>query len=150
MAKPFLDTANNSNAKRDVIRPKYWYIGKSDINGKGVFALIDIPKGADIGVAIYRAYFTNEPDKDYVRDNLGRYTNHSDNPNCKIIKKGRYYVYHAFDNIKKGTELTVDYSDFDFDGKIVFSDNPTYTFEDKPEDGTINAEIEKRETTNEN
>ena len=150
MAKPFLDTANNSNAKRDVIRPKYWYIDKSDINGKGVFALIDIPKGADIGVAIYRAHFTNDPDKDYVRDNLGRYTNHSEKPNCKIIRKGRYYVYHAFENIKKDTELTVDYNDFDFDSKVVFSDNSSYIPKDKPESDSINAELEKSETNNEN
>lgn len=148
MGKPFLDTATASDSKRDMIRHKYWSLNKTNDNTY-VVALIDIPKGSDIGVAIYRAHFTNEPDKDYVRDNLGKYTNHSDNPNCKIIRKGRYYVYHTLDNIEKGTPLTVDYSDFDFDAKVVFADNSTYVPKDKPEADSINEHVENTETNTE-
>lgn len=75
-------------------------IKESKIQGKGVFLDKSIGKGVTIGLA-----HTNEqPSTD-----LGKYHNHSENPNSENIKIGNERFIVSLKPIKKGEEVTVDY-----------------------------------------
>ena len=74
-------------------------VAKSDIAGRGVFAMMDFKAGARVvPVRIGNS-----------RTVAGRYTNHSPHPNVigKIIEGDIYFI--AINNISAGDELTVDY-----------------------------------------
>jgi SET domain-containing protein len=111
---------------RDLIR-----VGKSRIDGRGVFAKRKIPKGARIieykGKRRPTPDFVpegenGEPARVYVfalregvvidpeiGGNEARFINHSCEPNCEIYKfKDRAYVY-AQRAVARGEELTFDY-----------------------------------------
>lgn len=118
---------------------------KSSIQGKGVFAMVDIPKGRRIleylgerishGEANRRS--SDDPSSRHhtflftlndrvVLDasrsgNEARFINHSCDPNCEaILDRGHIYIY-AKRNIRAGSELFYDY-------KYTTDDN--YTVED--------------------
>ena len=75
-------------------------IKDSKIQGKGVFLDKSIGKGTTIGLA-----HTNEqPSTD-----LGKYHNHSENPNSENIKIDNDRFIVSIKPIKKGEEVTVDY-----------------------------------------
>jgi len=80
-------------------------IGDSSIQGKGIHATFDIEPGEIIGPARI----------DDFRTILGRYTNHSDNPNTEPIKQGNKVIFKALSDIKgckgghDGEEITIDY-----------------------------------------
>jgi hypothetical protein len=80
-------------------------IGDSLIQGKGIHATFDIEPGEIIGPARI----------DDFRTILGRYTNHSDNPNTEPIKQGNKVIFKALSDIKgckgghDGEEITIDY-----------------------------------------
>ncbi len=81
----------------------FYYKAKSNIDGHGVFALKNIPKGNVIGVGgIDNRYKTI----------LGRYINHHNNNNARF-----YYLENddvvlvAEVDIQKSTEILVDYRD---------------------------------------
>jgi hypothetical protein len=84
---------------------KKYYVNKSNLGGKGVFALKDLKKGETIGLL----HKIIKLGSDYEFTELGRMHNHKDNPNChnEKIDDKRYLV--ATKNIKKGEELTTDY-----------------------------------------
>jgi hypothetical protein len=96
-------------------------IEKSAIAGKGVFAAIDLKKGQEVGLAFKKVASTGFPDRDYVRTELGAMVNHAMLPNMDIAKKGSEYHFVAKKDIKRNTELTVDYKQFDFEGKRDFA-----------------------------
>tara|TARA_R110000751_G_scaffold27669_3_gene72953 strand:- start:6628 stop:7014 length:387 start_codon:yes stop_codon:yes gene_type:complete len=74
---------------------------KSKIHGYGMFTLVELIKGDIIGLASINAIH-----KTY----LGRYTNHSHNPNIEFLYLYNYdLIAVAKHDIKKGEELTVDY-----------------------------------------
>jgi uncharacterized protein len=52
------------------------------------------------------------------RKNLGRYINHSCQPNCEAYQEGRQIKIYAMKNIKPGEELTYDYGKEYFDEYI--------------------------------
>ena len=91
--------------------PKYLTIKKSKVHGLGLFTLVDIPKGYELGMSHISINTM------IIRTPLGGFYNHSDDPNCeKYIKfknKGYsnvYYYLKTIKDIKKGEELTVKYT----------------------------------------
>lgn len=60
--------------------PKSLTISESPIDGLGLFAVEDIPKGTDLGVIRYKL-----GEEDWIRTPLGGFINHSGDPNCSII-----------------------------------------------------------------
>lgn len=96
-------------------------IKESRIHGKGTFANQDLSINTDIGLAFGRVSNTGNDDKDIERTPLGAYTNHSNHPNCKIVKEGYSYHFVTINKVKKGKELTVDYKTFDWEGERDFA-----------------------------
>ena len=76
-------------------------IKKSDIQGLGVFVTRDINRGERIALA-------RQSDN---RTPVGRYTNHSNKPNAEAIIENTKGFFFALKEIKKGSEITVDYRD---------------------------------------
>jgi SET domain-containing protein len=105
-------------------------ITEAGVKGKGAFATTDIPKGTLIGEYTGEVIDEAEADRRYENServylftveggkyvdgddpkNLLKYVNHSCNPNCEADIKGEKVFYHALRDIKKGEELTIDYS----------------------------------------
>ena len=109
---------------------KVYEVKKSKISGKGTFAIKDIESGTNIGLAVTKIKDTGNPDDDFKRTELCQYTNHSSAPNLELLKPdadNRYY-FRSIKFIKAGTELTLNYEQFDFDGIRGFdesTDEPT-------------------------
>ena len=102
-------------------------VGKSKISGRGVFATKDLPGGAFIvsmkGRLVRREYRKRgdyEGEENFVPVALNwwvdprpplRYINHSCDPNTGFKSPRRVY---ALRNIKKGEEITLDYSTIEY------------------------------------
>ena len=77
----------------------------SPIHGQGVFATSNIVAGEEIGPSRLG----------YFRTPLGRFVNHSKNPNAEMVQKGDNFFLTAIDNIvgaqggQPGMEITIDY-----------------------------------------
>jgi uncharacterized membrane protein (UPF0127 family) len=84
-----------------------WRVEKSDIHGKGLFAIRDIPTGGHV------THTANlEDDEGLGRWELSeaaRYTNHSPDPNTRATSDGQKMTMVAASPIKKGDEITVSY-----------------------------------------
>lgn len=105
-----------------------FYISDSKISGKGTFASRDIEQDSVVGLAFVKVSNTGVDDKDYKRTKLGTFTNHSKTPNLyikKIFNKKRQecIVFYSKVPIKKDTELTVDYTTFEWEGKRDFAES---------------------------
>ena len=81
----------------------YVYHTKSNIHGVGVFINEDIEKGQIIGVSHV------EYEGIWYMTTHGYY-NHSKNPNCIIETKDNINLIIADKDIKRGEELTADYT----------------------------------------
>ncbi|MCC6759121.1 MAG: SET domain-containing protein-lysine N-methyltransferase [Candidatus Omnitrophica bacterium] len=123
----------------------YIIVRNSKIHGRGVFAKKDIPKGAriieyvgeritkaeaerraekllnkhkenQVHGAVYLFVLNKRHDIDgYVPYNTARHINHSCDPNAETeIIRGKIWII-AIKNIKKGEEITYNYS-YDYDG----------------------------------
>jgi uncharacterized protein len=106
---------------------KRWYIARSAIAGRGIFASVDIPAGGFIltatGKVLRRTY--DSPATSAVERLLYplkkntwlnpdipiRFLNHSCNANAGFMTPRRMY---ACRDIKKGEEITVDFSTIDY------------------------------------
>ena len=95
-------------------------IRKSKIQGFGNFALQDIEKNTNLGIGLKQINNSGNSDNDFIRYNLCKYTNHSDEPNIFYRKDNNYYYFYTKRKLIKGEELFIDYNAFDFDGKINF------------------------------
>ena len=99
------------------------FIEESMIDGQGLFANNDIPKGTDLGIS----HIEIEKDKmaplEMLRTPLGGFINHSDKPNCvKVESVTLQRVNPLYDhnftkwdlltikNIEAGEELTISYT----------------------------------------
>ena len=103
---------------------------KTKNKGFGVFSNINIPKHTNIG-----SYITKNENKygrkitdDFWEDELGRYVNHSTEPNCEMsLIDDTYHLFSLFD-IKIGDELVIDYTIIEkilkVDGGIFMGDFP--------------------------
>ena len=92
-------------------------LGFSDIEGIGVFAKKDIEKGHNFGMSHLKV------GSELVRTPFGGFINHSDDPNCtksytlvtnhddsKIKYDYKQWNLFTIKNIKKGEELTLEYT----------------------------------------
>jgi len=107
--------------------PEFLTIKESKIEGLGVFATRDLPKGFDLGIShIFDKRF---PDG-YIRLPLGGFINHHEIPNCKAIVseedqqmgKLSHIRIQALVPIAKGEEITISYI-------INRLDDPNWEFE---------------------
>ena len=104
--------------------PSYLTIANSDLNGLGLFATKDIPKGTNLGVAHILIPHSEELfSQSYCRTPLGGFYNHSEDPNCEIKTRIHYFmsssdykrlvtsILELFTkkDIKEGEELTSNY-----------------------------------------
>lgn len=80
-------------------------IGKSDIEGEGVFADQDISKGTCLGLA----HVMKGLELIKITD-LGAKHNHSKEPNCRSVKINEKRYLFAIRDLQKGEEITVDYT----------------------------------------
>lgn len=85
--------------------PEYLTIKPSKIEGLGLFTLSDIPEGATLGVSHVVDLETGEIN----RTPLGGFVNHSEKPNCKIVKVSRWWYLKTITDIKGMSELTLKY-----------------------------------------
>lgn len=112
-----------------------YVVKKSPIARFGVFADRDIKKGEFIvqykGKPILNSILDDDESKGRhrylihlnkkwsldgnIKDNPAKFINHSCLPNSQYLTTGRRVVIHATKNIKKGTEVTVNYGKEYFD-----------------------------------
>ena len=83
-------------------------VAPSKIHGKGIFATKSLP-GGKIFLALKKIANTGEPDKDWERTLIGRFTNHADTPNMDVRRAEDAIFFATVKPMKKGTELTVSY-----------------------------------------
>lgn len=74
------------------------FLSGSSIDGLGVFVSKDLPKDTHWIAS-----------KGHVKYLCGRYINHSDSPNCKLVRTADTVVCVLLEDIESRTELTVSY-----------------------------------------
>ena len=80
-------------------------IKQSKIEGLGLFATEDIKENTKLGLSHIIAI-----NGSLTRTPLGGFYNHSKEGNCIKKKKGLFYSLYTDRDIKKGEEITVDYT----------------------------------------
>ena len=103
------------------------FIEESMIDGQGLFASTDIPKGTDLGISHVEIEKDKMSPKEIIRTPLGGFINHQDyvyieeggleltGPNCEKIKQkpdGNKTEWNLITrkDIKAGEELTLEYT----------------------------------------
>jgi SET domain-containing protein len=87
--------------------PKSVTIAMSSIQGLGLFATEDIPKGTDLGMT--HLWFLNQ----WIRTPLGGFINHAENPNAEAKENTDTVTFRTLVtvmDIKKGEEITFYYT----------------------------------------
>ena len=97
--------------------PSSLVIQSSSVDGQGLFAKQNIPAQTSLGMTHIKLW------EKIIRTPLGGFINHSDNPNCvkshtlvtnhddpKIKYDYKQWNLFTLKNIKKGEELTLEYS----------------------------------------
>jgi|TARA_X000001388_G_scaffold10771_1_gene6565 hypothetical protein len=121
--------AKNNDKKKYKPLPYDMFIEESMINGQGLFASTDIPKGTDLGVCHIQIEIDKMSPVELVRTPLGGFINHEpivkemqdkelveiSGPNCEKIKNrpiGNKTEWNLITrrNIKAGEELTLHYT----------------------------------------
>ena len=120
-----------AKAKR---KRRSYSVRHSPIHGRGVFALLHIPKGTRVIEYKGELITDDEADRRYAhlhehsphtmlfslennlvidatrRGNSGRWINHSCTPNCQVEEEGTKIFIDACRDIRPGEELTYDYN----------------------------------------
>lgn len=78
----------------------------SKIEGLGLFTLVEIDKGVNLGITHVRDAITTQ----LYRTPLGGFINHSNNPNAKIVEVQRFRYLYILRNIEPLEEITVKYT----------------------------------------
>ena len=88
-------------------------IKDSKVDGQGLFATKDIENGKWLGATHH--YLWDE----IVRTPLGGFINHSEDPNCQLVRlaKSSVATLETTKNIKSGEELTLKYTSYDIKKK---------------------------------
>tara|TARA_B100000287_G_scaffold392202_1_gene404414 strand:- start:363 stop:662 length:300 start_codon:yes stop_codon:yes gene_type:complete len=90
--------------------PSYLTIKPSSVEGLGLFAVEPIKKSTSLGIShVYDKWFDNG----YIRTPLGGFINHSNTPNCKIFKEGRFLSVLTITDIEANEEITLKYTLYD-------------------------------------
>ena len=94
-------------------------VGRSEIEGLGLFAVEEIPVGTTLGITHVE---NKEFENGWIRTPLGGFVNHSDDPNCEKVKLTFTNEDHqpsynfskwnlvTIKDIKQGEELTLKYT----------------------------------------
>jgi SET domain-containing protein len=86
-------------------------IKQSEINGLGLFAVVDIPKETNLGITHIE---DSEFQDSLIRTPLGGFFNHSETPNVRLDSNGEYHkVMVTLHDIKSGEEITAKYFLYD-------------------------------------
>jgi hypothetical protein len=102
------------------MKTEYNYIPQKD--SERFWTIKDVHDGRGFGVYADKSLGTNEMigDTHYIVDNmaiaiteLGKFHNHSENPNCEAITSGHNIELSAIRDIEKGEELTVNYKNYE-------------------------------------
>lgn len=91
---------------------KKFKIGKSEIDGEGVFATQNLSPNEYIGNVITKVKENKNGWLDFkITENLGKWINHQSTPknNSKLVKEGNKYVLRVNSKINQGQEITIDY-----------------------------------------
>lgn len=75
-------------------------IGKSEIQGRGLLANMQLSAGTNVGVSHVN---------DWPTEKIGAMYNHSENPNAMSLKNGNKRSIVVMKNIAPGEEITLDY-----------------------------------------
>jgi SET domain-containing protein len=95
---------NMTDQFRALAADKPYYIGKSDISGRGLIAARPISKGTNIGMAV-------SDGGEYITF-MGSQINHQTNCNAKLVEnKDGSCALVATKDIHKGEEITANYKD---------------------------------------
>lgn len=86
-----------------------WYIGQSELQGKGIFAGRQYKKRETIDIAMYAGGENEFGAKIWNLTTLARYCNHQNNSNAEIVKDGYVFNLVAKTNIEKDEEISADY-----------------------------------------
>lgn len=90
--------------------PNYLTIKPSEIEGLGLFTTDDIDNKHVLGIThVYDIRFQDS----FIRTPLGGFFNHSETPNCEIIRDGEFLKLKAIRDIKAGEEITARYTLYD-------------------------------------
>tara|TARA_R110000744_G_scaffold286448_1_gene397741 strand:+ start:375 stop:731 length:357 start_codon:yes stop_codon:yes gene_type:complete len=102
---------------------KKFSVGKSDINGKGVFASKNFKKGELVGMAVTdEEAVTDTKNFRDARTELGKYLNHQNKENAALKSEDNTLNIYTNVPINEGEEITVNYQkgpnyiDGDLDG----------------------------------
>ncbi len=87
-----------------------WYMGSSDIQGKGVFAARDMEPGDVVGVAGYSDGRDEYGALQWNLTALARYCNHQGNRNVDLCRMGDRCDLVAYKPIEADSELVADYA----------------------------------------
>jgi len=90
--------------------PPYLTIKQSPVEGLGLFTTELIKKSTNLGIS---HVFDKWMENDYIRTPLGGFINHSNTPNCKTFKEGRFLSILTITDIEEGQELTLKYTMYD-------------------------------------
>lgn len=91
-------------------------IKPSNIEGLGLFSIMNIPMGYNLGITHIK---DDRFENGYSRTPLGGFFNHSsNNPNCEVIYKGDFVYLQTLREIKEGEEITAKYTFYNPDGKV--------------------------------
>jgi len=95
--------------------PECISIKKSPIDGMGLFANTSLDIGINLGITHLKVYLGGLFPQNYCRTPLGGFYNHSDTPNCELVK--RLVVGHTevlelwtIERIGQGEEITCSYT----------------------------------------
>lgn len=126
-----------------------------DGRGYGVYTIKSIPKNTRVGIyGIYREKYKNieedvmffsmfdrDPSEyNIIESILGKYINHSIQPNLDVILEDGVFIYYSNQNIKRFDELTANYN---FLESYVGKDFPFKEFYVPSDDG-IKRNLRKR------
>lgn len=88
--------------------PRGFKIGKSEIEGQGLFTYVNLNKDVIIGKTHIKT------DKELIRTPIGGFINCSEEPNCTLIERitnnFRTFYLKTIKQINKKEELTLDYN----------------------------------------
>lgn len=113
------------------------------VDDNSVFASRKIECGEPIGVAFVVSESEIKP------HNFGEYLTHSDTPNCKIKRAGNFIRIDSVQNLREGTELTVNFNDLGMGDKVKYKDgdfNAVSTIEESAIEEAAGLDIIKTAT----
>lgn len=96
-----------------------------EIRPNGIFASTRIPMSTNLGPGFLKIRKTGNPKMDFVETKLGKYINHSKNPNLSIkVSRWKYYIF-TIRTIFRGEELTLDHTSLPWKNfqEIIYQNN---------------------------